>query len=94
MKTKVSILVPVYNEQKTIKTILNKIIAQNLENMEREIVVVDDGSNDGTRQLLKECQNDPQVKLIFHEKNMGKGASQVIRETDHAVRVSVLLSPS
>ncbi len=66
-----SILVPVYNEVKTISLILQKIKAVSLD---KEIIVVDDGSLDGTREILKSI-SDPQIKIIFHEQNKGKGAA-------------------
>ncbi len=65
-----SILIPVYNEAKTIEQILEKVKATPYE---KEIIIVDDGSSDGTREVLK--QLDPGVKIFLHEKNRGKGAA-------------------
>lgn len=68
---RVSIIIPVYNEKNTIIKILDKVKAQELE---KEIIVVDDGSTDGTREIL-EGLNDPEVKVFFHDRNRGKGAA-------------------
>lgn len=68
---KLSIIIPVYNEQATIMTVL-KIIGE--VNIEKEIIVVDDGSNDGTRELLHNL-NTHNIKTVFHEHNRGKGAA-------------------
>jgi len=66
-----SIIVPVYNEAKTIKEILEKV---SLINMDKEVIVVDDGSSDGTDRLLKNI-NLPGLKIIYHSSNRGKGAA-------------------
>ena len=68
---KLSIIIPVYNEQATIMTVL-KIIDE--VNIEKEIIVVDDGSSDGTRELLHNL-NTHNIKTAFHERNRGKGAA-------------------
>ncbi len=71
---KLSVIIPVYNEIKTIEEILNKVMNASLqEGIEKEIIIVDDGSIDGTREYLKRLGN--QIKVIFHEKNKGKGAA-------------------
>tara|TARA_Y100000034_G_C6898133_1_gene414555 strand:+ start:694 stop:1365 length:672 start_codon:yes stop_codon:yes gene_type:complete len=64
---KLSIIIPVYNEVKTLEEVINKVKKLKLD---KEIVVVDDGSEDGSRELLKKIEN---IKLILHEKNYGKG---------------------
>ena len=64
---KVSILVPVYNEEKTINEVIDVLAKLPLD---KEIIVIDDGSKDKTREILK---NNPKVKAIFHETNLGKG---------------------
>lgn len=68
---KLSIIIPAYNEEKTIKIILERIEAVDLENIEKEIIIVDDGSKDRTREILKEFKN--KHKIILHDKNQGKG---------------------
>jgi glycosyltransferase involved in cell wall biosynthesis len=70
---KLSVVIPVFNERKTIEEILHRVQAVDV-GMEKEIIVVDDSSTDGTRDLLQELAS-PQVKVLFHEKNMGKGAA-------------------
>ena len=69
---KLSIVIPAYNEKNTIEEIIRRIKAVNLGNIEREIIVVDDGSKDGTRDILKSV---PNIRYIFHDKNLGKGSA-------------------
>lgn len=70
---KLSIIIPVYNEKETILEILKQVEAVDLP-LVKEIIIIDDFSNDGTRELLK--QLDPQkYQIIFKEKNEGKGAA-------------------
>lgn len=79
MKRKLSILIPVYNEEKTIHLILNKIRALILiDNIQFELIIVDDCSKDNTRNVLNKYVNDcPEldIKLFYHEINLGKGAA-------------------
>lgn len=70
---KLSILIPCYNELNTINELIKKVITVDI-GMEKELIVVDDFSTDGTRDFLKNFKNKD-VKIIFHDKNMGKGAS-------------------
>lgn len=72
---KVSIIIPVYNEKATIKTILESVKNAPLSGQEREVVVVDDCSSDGTSAFLRQMKPSGGVKILFHEKNMGKGAA-------------------
>jgi glycosyltransferase involved in cell wall biosynthesis len=69
-----SVVIPVYNEVKNVREILKRVQAQNLAN---EIIIVDDGSTDGTRDLLKELDGQNKVRVILHERNRGKGAAVV-----------------
>jgi glycosyltransferase involved in cell wall biosynthesis len=69
---KLSIIIPVFNESKTILQVIDKINKVNLGNVKKEIIIVDDFSTDGTREILKKLKG---YKIIFHEKNMGKGAA-------------------
>lgn len=69
--TKVSIIVPVFNEKDTVLSVIEKVERVKLP-LEKEIVVVDDCSTDGTREVLKDQSG---VVLIFHEKNTGKGGA-------------------
>jgi len=69
-----SILIPVYNEHKTIRAILDKVRSVKFP-VEREIVVVDDGSTDGSRDILATLPDWHDVRVVLHEKNGGKGAA-------------------
>src|SRR3972149_3178301 len=73
---KLSIIVPAYNEKDTIRTILKKILDVDLGGIQKEIIVVDDGSTDGTREILNviEKESNP-IKVFYHQKNAGKGAA-------------------
>jgi glycosyltransferase involved in cell wall biosynthesis len=74
MKTykKISIVIPAYNEKNTIEEIIRRVKAADVLGLEKEIIVVDDGSKDGTRDMLKAI---PGIRYIFHEKNKGKGGA-------------------
>lgn len=67
-----SIIIPCYNEAKTIISLIDAVKKSPVKN--REIIIVDDGSKDGTRDILSNL-NDPEVRIIFHSKNKGKGAA-------------------
>ena len=69
---KVSVIMPVYNEENTLEEILKRVKAQQLAS---EIVIVDDGSTDGTRQILDRMDGDEQLHIFFHDRNQGKGAA-------------------
>ena len=70
---KLSVVIPCYNEKRTIKKLVEHVRQSGVA--EQEIIVVDDGSDDGTRELLR-TEIQPLVdKIIFHEVNMGKGAA-------------------
>ncbi len=73
---KVSILIPVYNEFLTLPLVLERVLAAPLpESCEREIVIVDDGSTDGTTELLKRYENSPLLLVHHSPVNFGKGAA-------------------
>ena len=67
-----SVIMPVYNERETLSEILAQVRAVDLE---KEIVIVDDGSTDGTRAILREEEKKGDLKVIYHEANKGKGAA-------------------
>jgi len=69
---KISVIIPVYNEIHTIREILSRVHRMKLAD---EIIIVDDGSSDGTRELLKEYFNQEPYHVIFHKRNLGKGAA-------------------
>lgn len=69
-----SVIIPVYNEKNTINEILIRVQAMDMVD---EIIVVDDGSIDGTREILQEMDGVGLIKIVYHEKNQGKGAAVV-----------------
>ena len=72
---KLSVVVPVFNERNTVVEVLRRMRSVDLpDGVEREIIVVDDGSNDGTRDVLKQL-GDSTVRVVMHERNRGKGAA-------------------
>ena len=71
-KVILSIIIPCFNESKTILSLIDAVKKSPVKN--KEIIIVDDGSQDGTRDILNHL-NDPEVKIIFHSKNKGKGAA-------------------
>ena len=74
---KLSVIIPCYNEKKTIQAILKKIIESlnNYKIVDYEIIIVDDSSDDGTKELLNEIKNKEKMVVFFHETNLGKGAA-------------------
>jgi len=71
---KVSIIIPVYNEVSTIRTVIDQVKKASTLNLEKEIILVDDNSTDGTKELLTGL-NDSSLKIIFHKENLGKGGA-------------------
>ena len=70
-KPQLSVVIPVYNEKNTVVKLIEKVRAVDIP---KEIIVVDDGSTDGTRDILKGLEF-PEVRLFFHERNKGKGSA-------------------
>jgi glycosyltransferase involved in cell wall biosynthesis len=69
----ISVVIPCYNEVSTIEAILDAVRASDIR--DKEIVVVDDASSDGTRDKLRSFEGQPGLRVIFHERNQGKGAA-------------------
>jgi glycosyltransferase involved in cell wall biosynthesis len=69
---KLTVIIPVYNEKKTVQEILRRVAATGLAD---EILVVDDGSTDGSRDILTELDGRLGCRVIYHTKNKGKGAA-------------------
>ncbi len=69
---KLTVVMPVYNEKKTILKVIDRVLK---EEKVHEVLVIDDGSADGTRELLLRSALDSRVKVLLHDKNMGKGAA-------------------
>jgi glycosyltransferase involved in cell wall biosynthesis len=75
--TRLSVIVPVYNEAETVVQVIERVLSVDLEGFEREIIVVNDGSTDGTAEILErmDSQWPDLVKVDNHEQNRGKGAA-------------------
>ncbi|MCL4302240.1 MAG: glycosyltransferase family 2 protein [Anaerolineae bacterium] len=71
---KVSIVIPCFNEMHTIEAIVQKVLEVPLT-LERELVIVDDCSTDRTREYLCTLDSYPEIRIVFHEVNRGKGAA-------------------
>ena len=74
---KLSIIIPCYNEKSTINIILKKVTEslKKYQIMNYEIIIVDDCSNDGTKELLNNLTHEEKTNIYFHERNLGKGAA-------------------
>jgi glycosyltransferase involved in cell wall biosynthesis len=72
---KLSVVMPAYNEQATIRTIVSRVLEVDLGPVQKELVIVDDGSKDGTREILKELDGRNGVRVLFQPHNQGKGAA-------------------
>ncbi len=73
--TDLSILMPVYNERETVEAAIAEALRAELPVAERELIVIDDGSTDGTRELLREHSWPAGVHVLFHDRNRGKGTA-------------------
>src|SRR6476620_9807666 len=69
---KLSVVMPVYNERATLRAVVERVLAVPLE---IELLCVDDGSSDGSREILQELSTKPQVRVFLQPRNMGKGAA-------------------
>lgn len=83
----ISIIIPCYNEKEYIEKIIKKVLDQN--NINKEIIIVDDGSTDGTTQILKKNIEIKVYKVIYLEKNLGKG--NAIKEAIKFVNGEIIL---
>jgi len=72
---KLSVVIPCYNESKTIEELIGKVMSADSCDLEKEIIIVDDGSKDGTRDILNKFKSKKNFKIIFHKKNTGKGGA-------------------
>ena len=90
---KLSVIIPAYNEKETIEPIIERVLNVKLESVSHEIVVVDDGSTDGTVDILKRLetkQNASDLRVFFHSKNLGKGAA-IRTALDHVLGDIVII---
>jgi len=71
---KLTIIMPAYNEKDTIAEIVRRVLAVDVD-CEKELIIVDDASVDGTKDVLKSMIGQPSLRIIFHEQNRGKGAA-------------------
>jgi len=74
MFKKLSVLIPVYNEKHTIEKCLNSVINANIGDLELEVIISDNNSNDGTKEILSKINNE-KVKILYRTDNKGKGAN-------------------
>ena len=74
MFKKLSVLIPVYNEKNTIQQCLDAVLNSRIGNLELEVIVSDNNSTDGTKEILAKI-DDKRVKILFRENNNGKGAN-------------------
>ena len=86
---KLSIIMPVYNEKKTIAIILDRVRNVRLKNVKKEVIIVDDCSTDSTRDFLRKIKNKD-IKVLYHKKNIGKGAA-IRTALSHATGSIVLI---
>ncbi len=70
---KLSIIIPVYNEEKTIKQVIKEVKKSKTLGLKKEIVIIDDGSNKATKSILKKYKNEKNIILLNNKKNKGKG---------------------
>jgi dolichol-phosphate mannosyltransferase len=72
---KISIVIPVFNEEKNIQSLYNEIVSNNYESIEFEIIFIDDGSTDGSKKLLNKLYEQKLIKLFTHKDNLGQSHS-------------------
>lgn len=72
---KLSVVMPAYNERHTIRAIVTAVLAVEVQGLEKELLIVDDGSSDGTREILAELDGSNGVRVYLQPRNLGKGAA-------------------
>jgi glycosyltransferase involved in cell wall biosynthesis len=72
---KLSIIMPAFNERTTIRQMVERVLEVDLGAIDRELIIVDDGSTDGTREILSELEFHPEVRVILQNRNRGKGSA-------------------
>lgn len=71
----ISVIIPVYNEESTIEKVIKSVINANTLSLKKEIIVINDGSTDGTMKICKSYQKGKKIRLFSNKSNMGKGSS-------------------
>jgi glycosyltransferase involved in cell wall biosynthesis len=87
---RLSIIIPVFNERETLREILQQVRAVELAGIEKEILAVDDGSTDGSREILAEEAETTDLRVFYHSANRGKGAA-VRTAIEHATGDMILI---
>src|SRR6185436_18322991 len=72
---KLSIIMPAFNEKRTLREIVDRVLAVDLPDLERELIIVDDGSTDGTRDILATLDGNNGIRVVYQTTNQGKGAA-------------------
>jgi glycosyltransferase involved in cell wall biosynthesis len=74
---KLSIVIPVYNEEQTINEVVERVLAVTLDSVEKEVIISNDGSSDGTKTAIDTSRwiADPRIKIFHNQINLGKGAA-------------------
>jgi glycosyltransferase involved in cell wall biosynthesis len=88
-KPTLTILMPVFNEARTIQEIIKRVWAAPLNGANKELIIVDDGSTDGTREVLQKLHLKEKQKVYFHAQNMGKGAA--LRTALHYAKGDIII---
>lgn len=70
-----SVVIPVYNEAQTIRALIKRVQDVNMPGVDKQLIIVNDCSTDGTREVLGELEQNPAVTVLHHEVNQGKGAA-------------------
>ncbi|MDQ7029943.1 MAG: glycosyltransferase family 2 protein [Ardenticatenia bacterium] len=87
---KLSIIIPVYNEEATLRELLHRVRSVRLDGVEKEVLVVDDGSTDNSRRILQEEAKRGDIRAFYHPVNRGKGAA-IRTALDHVTGDIVLI---
>jgi glycosyltransferase involved in cell wall biosynthesis len=91
MTKKLSIIIPAYQEESTLEKLVDSVFSVQLPDIEKEVLIIDDGSKDQTPQIMKRLeQRYPELRLFFHQYNQGKGAA-IQRGMDEATGDIVLI---
>jgi glycosyltransferase involved in cell wall biosynthesis len=72
-KQKLSIIIPIYNEAATVGELLNRVLAVKLPKIEKEIIIVESNSTDGSREIIERYEKKKEIKVFYQEKPCGKG---------------------